>query len=96
MSNSPQKWNAIFKASFIHITTLYIYVTQALLNKMANVHQILSANETKLWNVRAEILIWAYLAPLFKTLTRKCTLRNPNHRVNARFQGVNHPLTRLI
>jgi len=25
-----------------------------------------------------------------------CTLRNPNRRVNARFQGVNHPLTRLI
>jgi len=27
---------------------------------------------------------------------RKCTLRNPNQRVNAHFQGVNHPLTRLI
>ena len=40
--------------------------------------------------------MWAYLTPLLKYLTRKCTLRNPNQRVNARFQGVNHPLTRLI
>jgi len=41
-------------------------VTQALLNKVANEHQFLWANETKLWNVRAEILIWAYLTPLLR------------------------------
>jgi len=41
-----------------------IYVTQSLLNKVANVHRFLCANETKLWNVRAEILMWAYLTPL--------------------------------
>jgi len=35
----------------------FIYVTQALLNKVANVYQVLWANETKLWNVRAEILM---------------------------------------
>jgi len=74
----------------------FIYITQALLNKVVNVHQLLWANETKLWNVRAEILMRAYLTPLLKNLTCKCTLRNPNQRVNARFQGVNHPLTRLI
>jgi len=33
----------------------FIYVTQALLNKVANGHQVLWANETKLWNVRSEI-----------------------------------------
>jgi len=33
------------------------HVTQALLNRVANVHQIRWANQTKLWNVRAEILI---------------------------------------
>jgi len=55
----------------------FIYVTQALLNKVTNVNQFLRANETKLWNVRAEILMWAYLTPLLKNLTRKCTLRNP-------------------
>jgi len=56
----------------------FIYVTQALLNKVANMHRFLWANETKLWNVRAEILMWAYLTPLLKYLTRKCTLRNNN------------------
>jgi len=40
----------------------FIYVKQALLNKVTN----------------AEILMWAYLTPLLKNLTRKCTLRNPN------------------
>jgi len=74
----------------------FIYITQALLNKVVNVHQFWWANETKLWNVRAEILMRAYLTPLLEILTSKCTLRNPNQRVNARFQGVNHPLTRLI
>jgi len=70
-----------------------ICVTKALLN---NVYQVLWANETKLWNVRAEILMWAYLTPLLKNLTRKYTLRNLNLRVIARFQGVNHPPTCLI
>ena len=56
----------------------FLYVTQALLNKVANMHQFLWANETELWNVRAEILMWAYLTPLLKNLTRKCTLRYPN------------------
>jgi len=74
----------------------FIYATQVLLNTVANVHTFLWANETKLWNVRAEILMWAHLTPLLKNLTRKCTLGNPNQRVNAHFQGVNHPLMRLI
>jgi len=56
----------------------FIYVTQALLNKEANVHRFVWANETKLWNVRAEILMWAYLTSLLKNVARKCTLRNPN------------------
>jgi len=58
-----KKWNSIFKASYTlcNLKTdkqyntkreLYshefIYVTQALLNKVANVHQFLWANETKL------------------------------------------------
>jgi len=38
----------------------------------------------------------AYLTPLLKNLTSKCTLRNTNLRVNDRFQGVNYPLMRLI
>ena len=63
---------------------------------VASVHQRLWANETKLWNIRVGILMWEYLTPLLKILTRTCTLRNPNLRVNARFQGVNHPLTRPI
>ena len=83
MSNGPYKWKAIFfKASFTraikkqisnttqngNYTVIILYFTQALLNKAANVHKILWANETKLWNVRAEILIWAYLTPLFKNV----------------------------
>ena len=93
MSNGPKNKMLFFKASYTlcNLKTdqqydtkqeLYshefIYVTQALLNKVANVHQVLWTNESKLWNVRAEILMWAYLTPLLKKLTRKCTLRNPN------------------
>jgi len=36
------------------------------LNKVVNEHQFLWANETKLWNVRAEILMRAYLTPYLK------------------------------
>jgi len=63
---------------------------------VVNVHQFSWANETKLWKVRAEILMRGYLTPLLEILTSKCTLRNPNQHVKARFQGVNHPLPRLI
>ena len=63
---------------------------------MANVHQCLLANETKLWNVCIGILMREYFTHLLTFLARKCTLRNLNQRVNACSRGVNYPLTRLI
>ena len=66
----------------------FIYVTQALLNKMANVYQVLWANETKLWNVRAEILMWAYLTPLLNKRAQRALGRSPEEKVKGQGEAI--------
>jgi len=48
----------IWKPVLVLIQRKFVTIYSKVCNKVANVHQFLWANETELWNVRAEILMW--------------------------------------